>query len=57
MIPFLCPLLSRRGKAFLPFGQELLQFLLQAVGHRGRLVGAVSTTRNNDDDDSGPRSG
>ena len=42
MIPFLCPLLSRRGKAFLPFGQELLEFLLQMIDDRGRLIGAIS---------------
>jgi len=39
--PLLCPRMRRRRLVLVPFGQEFSKFLLQAVGHRGRLGGAI----------------
>ena len=33
--------LRRRGEVLLAVGQELLEFLFQSAGDRGRLVGAI----------------
>jgi hypothetical protein len=43
--------LGRRGRALLLFGKEFLEFLLQAVGDRDRLVGAIGQNESDEIED------